>query len=106
MIETDAQLEHARQALSRLEGALKALRDRVYSDNPELFEAMAQDYLAGIQQIRGEIDGYLGVTGLDFGRAQLWMTLKGEDLGHRDISSRLLSDWLARLRRAVHGVAV
>jgi hypothetical protein len=106
MIETQAQLEQARQALVHLEGALGALRDRVHPANPPLFEAMAQDYVAGIQRLRNDIDAYLGVPEITRAAAPLWMVLNGEALDRSDISSRLLSEWLARLRKAIHRVAL
>lgn len=104
MIETHAQLEQARSALARVENALAALRARVERQNPALFAAMSEDYRANIVQIRAEIDAYLGIDATTE-TVPLWMVLEGERISPRDISSRLLSEWLANFRKAVYGVA-
>lgn len=104
MIESHAQLEQARSALVRVENALAALRARVERQNPALFAAMSEDYRADIVQIRSEIDAYLGI-GTTAEPVPLWMVLEGERISPRDISSRLLSEWLGNFRKAVYGVA-
>lgn len=104
MIESDAQLDQTRQALARLETALGSLRDRIKGVNPALFEAMAQDYVEGIRGLREEIEEYVGVTGVQDARMPLWMTLEGGQQEGREISSRILSEWLGRLRKALYHV--
>ena len=105
MIENDAQLNQTTQSLVGLESALRALRVRVEASNPALFVAMAEDYYGAIQSMRAEIDAYLGVGESVESAAPLWMVLEGEDISHREISSRLLSEWLERFRKAVYGVS-
>ncbi len=105
MISDEAQLAQSRTALERLEGALHALRNRVHPTNPRLFEAMAEDYILGIKQIRSEIEDYIGQTGAEEAIAPLWMVLEGRALATQDISSRLLAEWLGRLRKSVYRVA-
>jgi hypothetical protein len=104
MIESHAQLEQARGALVRVENALAALRLRVERQNPGLFAAMAEDYRSNIMQIRSEIDAYLGIETTSE-PVPLWMVLEGEKISPRDISSRLLSEWLDNFRKAVYGVS-
>lgn len=104
MIESHAQLEQARGALVRVENALVALRARVERQNPALFSAMSEDYRSNIIQLRTEIDTYLGIE-TTAETVPLWMVLEGEKISPRDISSRLLSEWLGNFRKAVYGVS-
>jgi hypothetical protein len=104
MIETEGQLTQARAALARFEDSLRALRARVYATNPELFFAMAEDYHENITAIRSEIDVYVGTEIFNNAEIPLWMTLNGETLTRREISSRLLAEWLGRFRKAVYGI--
>lgn len=104
MIENDAQLDQAREAAAQLERAVQALRARVGEHNPALFAAMAEDYRANILRIRAEIDAYLGLDAASEAAAPLWMILEGEAISRRDISSRLLSEWLERLRKSLYGM--
>ncbi len=104
MIQSEAQLSQAREAMTRLESALQALRLRIAPKNTALFEAMAQDYVAGIRTLRAEIDAYTGLSLADEQQAPLWMVLDGSGKLKGDISSRLLAEWLDRLRKAVFGV--
>ena len=104
MIENDNQFDQANEALMRLERGVRALRVRVYKQNPALFAAMAEDYRVNIANIRGEIDEYLGIAILAGREIPLWMVLEGQEMSGRDVSSRLLSDWLDRFRKALYGV--
>jgi hypothetical protein len=105
MIEDEPQYVQAKRALDRIEIALAALRHRIEPINQELFRAMAQSYLSNIENIRSEIDQYIGVISAEEARAPLWMTLEGERLSVSEISSHLLSDWLYKFRRALQHVA-
>ncbi len=105
MIDNDEQLTQANGAVARLENALAALRSRVAPANPEMFAAMAEDYAESIYQIRGDIDAYLGIRSAAEVAVPLWMVLEGGKVSGRDISSRLLSEWLGNFRKAVYGVA-
>jgi hypothetical protein len=104
MIHNEPEYLQSKRALNRLETALAALRRRVEPVNEELFRSMAQSYLISIEQIRTEIDEYIGLTSAELARAPLWMTLEGERLAAKEISSRLLTDWLGKLRRALQNV--
>lgn len=105
MIDNDAQLDQAREAVAQLERAVQALRARVAQQNPALFAVMAEDYRANIFRLRTEIDAYLGLDAVSEAAAPLWMILEGEAISRRDISSRLLSEWLERLRKSLYGMA-
>ena len=61
MIENDAQLDQAREALGQLERAVQALHARFGREKKALFAAMAEDYRTNILRIRTEIDAYLGL---------------------------------------------
>lgn len=104
MIETEKQLTQAREALARLEGALQALQGRVGRKNRALFDAMAGDYWSSIASIRYDIDKYLGLVDSVQASVPLWMVLEGDSLQLQEISSRLLSEWLERFRKALFGV--
>jgi hypothetical protein len=104
MIQNDEQLAHAQEARNRLESALRALRARVEPENPALFSAMAEDYRNAVAAIRRDIDLYLGIAELADAAAPLWMVLEGESVSGRDVSSRLLSEWLGKFRKALYGV--
>lgn len=105
MIENDEQLSQANVAIERLQTALAALRARVGVANPEMFAAMAEDYAESIYAIRADIDAYLGLRAAVDASVPLWMVLEGSRVSGRDISSRLLSEWLGNFRKAVFGVA-
>lgn len=105
MIENDGQLAQAREALAGLESALRALRVRIGDSNPALFAAIAEDYYDSIQEMRADIDAYLGVEHLLQATTPFWMVLEGEQVSRSEISSRLLSEWLERLRKSLYGVA-
>lgn len=101
MIENEAQLAQAREVLLAVETALGALKARVAPENPELFAVMAQSYVADIVRVRAEIDEYLGADVVVSSRAPLWLVLEGRRLSHDDVSSRVLTAWLGKLRKSV-----
>ena len=105
MIENEEQLDQSRNALRLLESALSSLRRRVASTNPNLFRAMAQTYLEDIGRIRREIDEFIGVSLAEEDKAEIWMALEGESLSGMDVSSRLLAEWLGRLRKSLQNVS-
>jgi len=105
MIQNQHQLQQARTALARLEDSLLALRERVYNSNPGLFFAMAGDYRDSITEVRTDIDAYLGAAEMLEYQVPLWMTLHSNEMDGRDISSRVLTEWLGRFRKALYGVA-
>jgi len=104
MIENDAQLQQTREVLQAIEAALAALKLRVEPSNPELFRAMAESYVDDILRLRGDIDAFIGVSSALADRAPLWFVLEGTSLEATEISSRVLSDWLSKFRRAVQSV--
>jgi hypothetical protein len=61
MIRNDEQLTVVREQLARVESALAALRRDVLPVNPRLYEVMSESYAATIQQLRAQIDEYLGI---------------------------------------------
>jgi hypothetical protein len=57
----EAELHLTRSHLSRLEEAIAELRARVYPQNPERFNLMAESYLNEIKRLRARIDVLTGV---------------------------------------------
>ena len=98
------QFAQSRQVLASIEEALAALRARVEPVNPELFRAMSEDYVDDILRIRAEIDAYTGLSATAIERAPLWLVLEGTSLNAADVSSRLLSDWLDKIRKSIQNV--
>ena len=104
MIENEAQLAQAREVLLAGETSLAALRARVEPDDAGLFHAMAEPHVEDIVRIRAEIDEYLGMAAVMATRAPLWFVLEGAALRQGDVSSLILSSWLAKLRKSVLAV--
>lgn len=104
MIDNDAQLEQTRRVLVAVEASLAALRRRVEPTNAPLFQAMAEDFVEDILRLRSDIDAYVGTASAMESRAPLWFALNGAGLTSSDVSSRLLSEWLDRLRKSVQSV--
>lgn len=104
MIENDAQLAQAREVLVTLEASLAALRERVAPKNEALFTVMAESYVEDILRVRAEIDAYVGIAAVIEARVPLWLVLEGRALREGDVSSRILSAWLGRLRKSVLAV--
>lgn len=104
MINNDAQLDQARRVLSDTEAALGALRRRVAAANPSLFQAMSESYVNDILRLRSQIDGYVGTAMALDARAPLWLSLEGAGLTGADVSTRLLAEWLDKMRKAVVNV--
>ncbi|MDD5589113.1 MAG: hypothetical protein PHP92_03615 [Candidatus Nanoarchaeia archaeon] len=59
MIKDYTQFQQSKQALRDIEKALSALRKKMLPQNRELFNAMAQDYIKDINNIKGEINEYI-----------------------------------------------
>lgn len=104
MIENDAQLDQTRRVLSETEAALLALRRRIAATNRALFEAMSESYVSDITRLRSDIDRYVGTAQALEARAPLWVGLEGAGLTAADVSTRLLAEWLDRMRKAVLNV--
>jgi len=69
-----------------------------------LFAAMAKDYLDGIKSLRRDIDEYIGVHAAEERLLPLLVVLQGEGLSRENVSSRVLTDWLERIRKGVYRV--
>ena len=53
------QLEHTQRQITKLELALEEMKRL---ESPRAYEAMSQGFVAQIEQMRREIDEYLGIT--------------------------------------------
>lgn len=105
MISNDEQYNQALTAERRIERALIALRKRVEPVNPELFQAMAQSYIKEVEEIRNEINEYVGINSAEMYKAPLWISLEGRNLHVSEISAKLLTQWLDKFRKSVSTVA-
>jgi hypothetical protein len=65
---------------------------------------MSESYVSDITRLRSEIDRYIGTAQALEARAPLWVGLEGAGLTAADVSTRLLSEWLDRMRKAVLNV--
>lgn len=54
-----AQLEHTQRQITNLELALEEMKRE---ESPRAYETMSQGFIAQIEQMRREIDEYLGIT--------------------------------------------
>jgi len=61
MIESDAQLQQAYEALGDLYRALASYRAKILPMNPRNYAVIAAGPLEEIRKIQGEIDAYLGL---------------------------------------------
>ncbi len=56
---TREQLQHTQRQITKLELALEEMKRE---ESPRAYEVMSQGFIAQIEQMRGEIDEYLGIT--------------------------------------------
>jgi hypothetical protein len=64
MIDNDAQLQQACEAMTDLYRVLASYRTRVFAANEGNYALLAQGPLEEIRKIQAEIDAYLGLDGL------------------------------------------
>ncbi|MEK6323565.1 MAG: hypothetical protein AABN33_18145 [Acidobacteriota bacterium] len=57
------QLEHTQRQITKLELALEEMKR---AESPRAYETMSQGFIAQIEQMRSEIDEYLGITATAF----------------------------------------
>lgn len=62
MIRNDEQLAVVKRQLQRVEAALHSIERDVLPQNPVRFQIMAEAYVDQIDELRRQIDEYLGVT--------------------------------------------
>ncbi|HZM86723.1 MAG TPA: hypothetical protein VFF31_09220 [Blastocatellia bacterium] len=58
------QLEHTQRQITKLELALEEMKR---NESPRAYQTMSQGFVAQIDQIRREIDEFLGITAPAFG---------------------------------------
>ena len=63
-----AQLEHTQRQITNLELALEEMRRE---ESPRAYETMPQGFIAQIEQMRREIDEYLGITARAFEESEV-----------------------------------
>ncbi len=62
------QLEHTQRQITKLELALEEMKRE---ESPRAYEIMSQGFIAQIEQMRREIDEYLGITAPAFGEPEV-----------------------------------
>ncbi|MHB1048746.1 MAG: hypothetical protein ACYC09_01605 [Bacteroidota bacterium] len=78
-----------------------ALRAKVAEKNPALFEAMSQDYVVKIKDLRSEIDEYVGIGALEEALAPLWLKVNGEKIGLWSSPAGVWEETISRIRKSV-----
>lgn len=105
MITNLEQLKLTRDALSNIEDAMHSLKLKVFEKNPNLYYSMAQDYLENIEEMRREIDEFLGLTILMEYKAPLWIRLAGNYINIWNTPLSVWSSVLYNIRSSVASVA-
>lgn len=62
------QLEHTQRQITKVELALEEMRRE---ESPRAYELMSQGFIAQIEQMRSEIDEYLGITARAFDESEV-----------------------------------
>lgn len=62
------QFEHTQRQITKLELALEEMKRE---ESPRAYEIMSQGFIAQIEQMRGEIDEYLGITARAFEESEV-----------------------------------
>lgn len=105
MIQNDDQLAQTRLAINDLESGLKALKRDVYEVNPRRFTLMAEPVIAQIQDLRNQIEEYVGIKTAIAEEVSLWMKLVGEEIEAGDAPTSVVTKMLDTLRIGVQAVA-
>jgi hypothetical protein len=105
MIQNDDQLAQTRLAISDLESALRALKRDVHHVNPRRFALMAEPVIVQIQELRNQIEEYVGVKAAIAEEVSLWMRLAGDDIEPGDAPTSVVTKMLDTLRIGVQAVA-
>jgi|GEM_PF-1909601 len=101
MIHSDQQLALVREQLGRAERALKAISDEVRPVNESRFLLMAESYVDMIEELRGEIDAYLGLQAVRQSQTELILSLEGPGIRLGDTPASLVTRVLDSLRRGL-----
>src|SRR5947207_620937 len=82
---------------------LAALRTEHPEATPEWQAIMAEGFLDHAQQLRREIEEYTGASVVE--DAELWLSLKGRDIGEGEGPTSVLTAILDAFRKGVQSVA-
>src|SRR5438552_1183379 len=104
MIENSEQLEQSRKALIKVENALLALKNKIHSINPNLFEAMAEDYLKVRDEITQDINVYLGINDLIDHKALVWMRMTGDNIRLLSTPTSIWTSTLNKVRKSIGSI--
>lgn len=80
MIRTDDDLRVVREQLERMQSALESLHTTVRPVSEARFQLMAEAYFEEIQNLRSEIDAYLGIEDHPSQHAELILGIEGEHI--------------------------
>ncbi|WP_112182529.1 hypothetical protein [Paraliobacillus zengyii] len=86
--------------IMHLENALADLKFKLLPDNPEIFKVMSISYVDKIQELRKEIDTFLGVNELkDIEKSDIVIRLKGPEIGYGRAPISVVSSILDETRK-------
>ena len=104
MIRNEKQLALVREQLDRAEKALKCLSDEVRPKSEVRFLLMAESYVEMIQQLRGEIETYLGMESVMQLQADLILGLEGRDIQLGNAPVSLVTRTIDAFRRGLQSL--
>jgi hypothetical protein len=104
MIKNDQQLTIVQQQIERAQNALRSLRREVRPLNESRFALMAESYVDTINELRRDVDAYLGVAEIGKGRAEFVLGLEGEGIQLGESPGSLVSKWIDTFRRSLQSI--
>lgn len=106
MITNDQELELVREQLERVEAALYSIKRDVLPRSAPKFRLMAEGYFDQINELRRQIDDYLGVTALGEAQADLVIELSGVSVLLGEARVSLVTRTLDTFRRGLQELMV
>lgn len=105
MITNDEELAFVRKQLARVEAALDSLRQDVKPKNERTYQVMAVSYVDAIQELRTQVEAYLGVgLGSALERAPLVISLEGPEVALGRTSSGVVTRIIDAFRRGLQSL--
>ncbi len=104
MITSENDLRITREQLGRVEAALLSLKETVKPNSVARFLLLAEGYVDQIEELRREIDDYLGVTAFSESRSELIISLEGQNLHPGEARGSLVAHYLDRFRTGLQSI--
>ena len=105
MIQNDEHLNQTRTAIGHLEAAVASLKREVLPLSPARFALMAEPAVDQLQELRSQVDEYLGITAAVSHEAEFWMRIAGPEIEIGDAPTSVVTAMLDILRLGVQSVA-